>query len=53
MSVINEICINYLHNRYLECSHVFLNTGFISVHKYLHENLSDIEELYASNAKSK
>jgi len=32
---------------------VFLSTGFISAYKYLHENLSDIEEFRASDAKSK
>jgi len=45
--------INYLYNGYLECSHVLLSTGFISAYKYLHENLSDIEEFRVSDAKSK
>jgi len=45
--------INYLYNRYLKFSHIFLNIGIISVYKYLHEDLSDTEEFPASNAKSK
>lgn len=51
--LLNNEIYNYLCNRYLECSHVFLNISFISAHKYLHKDLADIEEFRTSDAKSK